>query len=77
MKMDFSEEILEKYSNIKCHENTSSGSRVVPLGQKERHGSAKSLFAVLRTILINDKISMPVTVTPLKQKTHQRIIPCM
>ena len=72
MKMDFSEEILEKYSNIKCHENTSSGSRVVPWGRKGKHGEAKSLFAVLRTSLINDVISTPVTITPLKQKTHQR-----
>jgi hypothetical protein len=78
MKMDFSEEILKKYSNMKCRENTSSGSRVVPCGQKERHGEAKSLFAVLRTSLINDihVISTPVTINPLKQKTHQSKVPC-
>jgi len=62
MKMDFPEEILEKYSNIKYHENTSGGSRVIPCGQKKRHDEAESLFAVLRTSLINDIISTPVTI---------------
>jgi hypothetical protein len=28
---------LEKYSNMKFHENSSSGSRVVPCGQTDRH----------------------------------------
>jgi hypothetical protein len=36
-KHDLPEQIVEKYSDIKCNENTSSGSRVVPCGQKERH----------------------------------------
>jgi hypothetical protein len=30
MKLEFSQQILEKYSNIKCHENLSKGSRVDP-----------------------------------------------
>ena len=34
MKFEFSRQILEKYSNIKFHENPSSGSRVVPRGVK-------------------------------------------
>ena len=33
IKLEFSPQILEKYSNIKFHENPSSGSRVVPLGR--------------------------------------------
>jgi hypothetical protein len=77
MKMDFSEETLEKYSAIKCYENTSNGRRLLPCGQKERNGEAKSLFAVLRTSLINDIISTPVTINPLKQKTHQSKFPSM
>jgi len=32
MKLQFSQQILEKYSNIKFNENPSSGSRVVPRG---------------------------------------------
>jgi len=33
MKLGFSEQVFEKYSNIKFHENPPSGSRVVPWGQ--------------------------------------------
>ena len=36
MKLAFSEQIVEKYSNIIFHENPSSTSRVVPFGQKDR-----------------------------------------
>jgi len=35
MKLEFCEQIFEKYSNIKFHENPSGGSRVVPCGQME------------------------------------------
>ena len=46
---DFSELALyrqsfEKYSNVKFHENPSSGSRVVPCGQTDGHDEANSLF---------------------------------
>jgi len=37
MKVDISRQIFEKSSNIKFHENPSSGSRVVPCGRKDRH----------------------------------------
>jgi len=33
MKLEFSLQNIEKYSNTKFHENPSSGSRVVPCGQ--------------------------------------------
>ena len=33
MKLELSQQILEKYSNIKFHENPSSGSRHVSWGQ--------------------------------------------
>jgi hypothetical protein len=33
MQLEFSGQILEKFSNIKFHENSSSGSRVVPCGR--------------------------------------------
>jgi len=35
MKLEISRQIFEKYSNIKFHENPSSGSRVVPCGQTD------------------------------------------
>jgi len=40
MKFEFSGQIFGKYSNIKFHENPSSGSRDVPRGHEN-----KSLFA--------------------------------
>jgi hypothetical protein len=36
MKLEFSQQIFEKYSNIKFHENLSSASRVVPNGLTDR-----------------------------------------
>jgi len=35
MTLEFSKQIFEKYSNVKFHENTSSGSRVVSCGRTD------------------------------------------
>jgi len=35
MKVEFSQHILEKYSDIKFHENPFSGSRIVPHGRTD------------------------------------------
>ena len=35
MKLEFSRQVFEKYSNIKFHENLSSGSRVTPCRQTD------------------------------------------
>jgi len=40
MKSEFSQKIFEKYSNIKVHENLSSGSQAVPRGWTDRHNEA-------------------------------------
>jgi len=45
MKLEFSEHILEKYSNVKVNENPSNGSRVVPYGQTDRRDEANSRFS--------------------------------
>jgi len=49
MKLEFSRQILEKYSNIIFQEKPSSGSRIVPCGrtdeQTDSHDEAKSLFS--------------------------------
>jgi len=37
MKLDFSRRIFEKYSNIKFHENPSSGSRVISCERLDGH----------------------------------------
>ena len=46
MKLEISGSFFfEKCTNIKCHGNPSSGSRVVPCGQTDRHDEAKSRFS--------------------------------
>jgi len=44
MKLEFSRQLFEKYSNIKFHKNPSSGSRVVPWGRTDRIDEANSRF---------------------------------
>ena len=48
MKLEFSRQIFEKYSNKKCHENTSSGSRTVPRGGTDRRTDMTKLILALR-----------------------------
>ena len=45
MKLEYSQQIFEKSSNIKYHENQSSGSQVVPCGRTDRHGEANNRFS--------------------------------
>jgi hypothetical protein len=49
MKLEFSQQIFEKYSNIKFYAYPSSGSRVVPCGRadghRDRHDEANSRFS--------------------------------
>ena len=45
IELGFSRHILEKYSNIKFHENPSSGSLVFPREQTDRHDEANSRFS--------------------------------
>jgi len=47
MKLEFSRQIFEKSSNIKFHENPSSGSQIVSCGRTNRH----LRFAISRTPL--------------------------
>ena len=42
MKLEFSRQIFEKYSNMKFQENLSDGSRVVSCGQAGGHDEANS-----------------------------------
>jgi hypothetical protein len=52
MKLEFSWQIFEKYSDINFHGNVLSGSQVIPCGQTDRqmdgrpdrHGDANSHF---------------------------------
>jgi hypothetical protein len=45
IRLEYSRQSFEKYSNIKFHENPSSGSRVVLCGQTDRHDEADSRFS--------------------------------
>ena len=45
IKLEFSRPVFEQYTNIKFHENPSSGSRIVPCGQTDRHDEANSRFS--------------------------------
>jgi len=44
VKLESSRQVFEKYSNIKCHENPFSGSRVVSCGRTVRQNKANSPF---------------------------------
>ena len=48
MKLEYSWQIFEKYSNIKFHENLSSGSWVVPRGQTEGQTDITNLMVAFR-----------------------------
>ena len=45
MKLEFSRQIFEKYSNIKFKEHPSSGSRVVACGRTGRHDKTSRRFS--------------------------------
>jgi len=49
MNPEFSRQICEKYSNMKFHENSSSGSRIVPRERADKH--CESLIRVAFPIL--------------------------
>jgi len=55
MKFEPSQQIFEKSSNIKFHENLSSESRVFPCGRTDGHDKANSrfFFALLWTHLMS------------------------
>jgi hypothetical protein len=45
MNLQFYQQIFEKYPNIKCHENPSVGSRIVPCGRTDGYDEANSRFS--------------------------------
>jgi hypothetical protein len=47
-ELEFLRHILEKYTNIKCHENRSRGSRIVLCGQTDRHTNMTKLIVAFR-----------------------------
>ena len=49
MTLEFSRQIFEKCSNINCHENPSSGSRIVPRGRTDGQTDVTKLILDFRT----------------------------
>ena len=82
MKLEFSRQIFEKYSNINFHENPSGGSRVVPCGRTDgTRISEQSLFANFVKAPKNETYSGNVTaraastinlINPTGHVTHQQ-----
>jgi hypothetical protein len=48
MKLEFSQQIFQKYSNIKFHENPHSGKRVVPCGRTNGRTDMTELIVAFR-----------------------------
>ena len=76
--LEFSWQIFEKSSNIKFHENSSSGSRDVPCGRTDRHDEADSRYSQLVNA---PKTRQYHTCTPVPVRTvkayvgHRRTVP--
>ena len=51
MKLEFSRQIFEKYSNTKCHENPCSGSGVFPCGQTDERKNRRKGGQIVMTKL--------------------------
>ena len=51
MKFEFSRQVLEKWSNLKVHENLSSGSRIVACGQTDGHTYMTKLIVAFRSLV--------------------------
>jgi len=50
MKLEFSRQIFEKYTNIKFHENLPNGSRIFPCGWTGGHTDITKLIVAFRNI---------------------------
>jgi len=50
IKLEFSRQIFEKYSNMTFHENPSNGNRVVPCRRSDNANLVVTFFSILRTL---------------------------
>jgi len=60
MKLEFSRQIFEKYSNNKFHENPSIGRRVVPCGQTDRHEEAVTFCKFANAPIASLTVHFPI-----------------
>jgi hypothetical protein len=72
MKLKFSRQIFEKYSNIKFLENSSNGSRVVPCGQTDGQPDVTELIVAFRN-LVNAPKNIWNAVYKLSFKTSRNL----
>jgi hypothetical protein len=59
IKLEFSKQIFKKYSNIKFHENPSSGSQVVPCGRTDRQTDMTKPIVTFRNFANEPKTKSP------------------
>jgi len=74
MKLESSEQIFEKYSNVNFHENPSSGNRVVPCGQMDGRTDMTKLIAAFRNFANapkNEQISCRVPLYRLNGASYE------
>ena len=69
MKLEFSRHIFENYSNIKFHENPSSGSRVIPCGRTDGRPDMTEPIVSFRNFCLSAEKYVPnVILGPFERK---------
>jgi hypothetical protein len=58
MKVEFSRQIFDKYSNVNFHENPFSRSRVILCGETDGHDKANSCFSQFGERAKNDRLKL-------------------
>ena len=72
MTLEFSQHIFATPSNIKFHENPSSGSRVVPCGRTDRRMDITKLIVAFRSFANAPNIELCLPVRPLLRNRKLR-----
>jgi len=69
MKIKFSGQILARNSNIKFHENPSTGVRVISCGRTDRHGEVNIHFSHFGNSTKHDRT--PLTAEQISKQTSK------
>ena len=56
MRRELSQQIFEKFSNVKCHENMYSGIRIVPWGKIDGQTGTKKLTVAFQNFANTSKL---------------------
>jgi len=69
-KLEFSQQIFEKYSTINFHENLFSGTRIVPCDQTDRHNEVTHFSQFCkRTIKSNWKLNSVISLSQSRSQS--------